>query len=62
MSNNTDLPPNNGAVLTIAKIIKAVILSEAEDEMGALLTNCKEYIPESQYLEKMGNTQPPKLT
>ena len=41
MYNNSELFPNNGAVFTIAKIIKAVISSEAEEELGALFINCK---------------------
>ncbi len=40
MSNNDALPPNNDAVLTIAQIIKAVTLSAAEAEIGALYINC----------------------
>ena len=51
MSNNTSFPPNNGVVFTISKIIKAVMSSSAEVELGALLINCKEYIPERQDLE-----------
>jgi hypothetical protein len=39
MSNNDVLPPNNGAVLTIAQIIKAVMLSVVEAEIGALYIN-----------------------
>ena len=58
MSNNTAFPSNNGAVLNIAKIIKAVMSSEAEAELGALLITCKEDIPERQALEEMGHTQP----
>jgi hypothetical protein len=34
MSNNDALPPNIGAVLTIAQIIMAVMLSAAEAEIG----------------------------
>ena len=34
MSNNTEFPPNNVAVLTIAKIIKAVMSSAAEANWG----------------------------
>ena len=59
MSNNTVLPTNNGAVLTMAKIIKAVMSSAAEAELGALFINCKEAIPARQSLEEMGNKQPP---
>ena len=39
MSNSSRFPPNNGAVLTIFKIIKAVMLSAAEAELGALFVN-----------------------
>ena len=45
MSDNIVLPPNNGAVFMIAKIIKAVMSSAAEDELVALFINCKEAIP-----------------
>ena len=41
MSNNTYFPLNNGSVLTSTKIIKAVISSAAEAELGAILINCK---------------------
>ncbi len=40
MSNNDALPPNNGVILTIAQIIKAVMLSAAEAEIGTLYINC----------------------
>ncbi len=40
MSTDTERPPNNGAVLTIAQIIKAVMTSAAEAEIGALYINC----------------------
>ncbi len=59
MSNNNALPPNNGAVLTIAKIIKAVMSSAAEAEIGALYINCQEAIPACHTLEYLGHTQPP---
>ena len=59
MSNNMAFPPNNGVVLTIAKIIKAVMSSAAEAELGALFINRKEAIPARQSLEVMGHTQPP---
>ena len=57
MSNNTAFPPNNVAVLTIAKIIKAVISSTAETQLGAIFINCKEAITELQALEVMELTQ-----
>jgi hypothetical protein len=40
MSNKDALPPNNGAVLTIAQIFKVVIMSVAEAEIGTLYINC----------------------
>ena len=51
MSNKMTFPPNNGTVLTITKIIKAVMSSAAETELGALFINCKESITAHQYLE-----------
>ena len=59
MSNDTPDPPNNGAVITIAQIIKAVMSSAAEAELGALFINCHEAIPEQHALEEMGHKQPP---
>ena len=41
MSNKTAFPPNNVAVLNIAKIFKAVMSSAAEAELGALFINCR---------------------
>ena len=41
MSNNKTFPPDNEAVLTIAKIIKEVMSSSAEAELGAIVKNCK---------------------
>jgi hypothetical protein len=59
MSNNDALPLNNGAVLTIAQIIKAVLSSAAEAEIGTLYINCREAIPTRHTLEFLGHTQPP---
>ena len=59
MSNNTTFPPNNGAVFTIYKIIKAVMSSSEEAELGAMFIKCKESIPARQALEEMGHKQPP---
>jgi len=52
-------PNDNGAVLTIAQIIKTVMSSAAEAELGALYINCREAIPARQLLEEMGHEQPP---
>ena len=59
MSDNSSNPPNNGAVLTIAQIIKNVMSSAAEAELGALFINCREDIPARHALLEMGHPQPP---
>ena len=58
MSNDSTDPPNNGAVLTIAQIIKNVMSSAAEAELGALFINCREAVPARHTLEEMGHKQP----
>jgi hypothetical protein len=57
MSNDNIRPHNNGAVLT--QIIKAVMSSAAEAEIGALYINCREAIPACHTLEFLGHPQPP---
>jgi len=49
--------PNNGAILTISTIIKAMS-SAAEAELGALFLNAKEAVIIRQILTKMGHPQP----
>jgi hypothetical protein len=44
LSKDEKFPPNNGAIETIATIIKAVMSSAAEAELGALFTNAKEAV------------------
>ena len=58
MSNDTPFPPNNGAVLNIAQIIKAVMTSAAEAELGALYINAREAVPMQTTLAEMGHPQP----
>jgi hypothetical protein len=58
LSNNENFPPNNGAILTNATIIKAVMSSAAEAELGALYINAKEAVYLGQILNKMGHPQP----
>ena len=58
MSNNTEYPSNNGSVLTVANIIKAVVSSAAETGLNALFINCYEAIPVRQALGGMGHKQP----
>jgi hypothetical protein len=59
MSNNTAKQPKNGAILTIAQIIKVVMSKAAEAKVGALYINCREAILTRHTLEFMGYPQPP---
>ena len=59
MSDDTPTPANNGAIQTTAQIIKAVMSSAAEAEIGALYINCREAVPARHTLEFLGHTQPP---
>jgi hypothetical protein len=58
LSNDKKIPPNNGAILTNATIIKAVMSSAAKAELGALYLNAKEAVYLQQILEEMGHPQP----
>ena len=57
LSDISESPPNNGAIHTNTSIIKAVMSSAAEAEMGALYLNAKEAIYLRQILHEMGHTQ-----
>ena len=59
MSNDSPIPANNGAVVTISQIIKSLITSAAEAELGALFINCREAILARHALKAMGYEQPP---
>ena len=59
LSNNEKVPPNNGAVLNIAQIIRNVMTSAADAEIGALFINTRQAIPARYLLEEMGHKQPP---
>ena len=58
MSNNEKFPKNNGAILNIAKIIRNVMTSAADSEIGALFVNTRQAIPARRLLEEMGHKQP----
>ncbi len=45
MSSDTKDPANNGAVLNIAQLIKAVMSSAAEAKLGALYINACKAVP-----------------
>jgi hypothetical protein len=57
MSNDEAIPSNNGAIITILQIIKAVMSSAAEAEIAALYINCKEAIPTRHTDEYLGHKQ-----
>ena len=59
LSEDDPSPRFNGPVLTIASIIKFVMSSAAESELGALFITAKEMIPMRQSLIEMGWPQPP---
>ena len=59
MASDIAVPENNRAVHTVAQIIKTVMSSVAEAELGALYINFCEAIPARHLLEAMGHHQPP---
>jgi hypothetical protein len=59
LSNNEPDPPNNEAILTNATIIKNVMSSAAEAEIGALYLNAREAVYLRQILIEMEHPQPP---
>jgi hypothetical protein len=59
MSSNTPRPHNNGAVLTITQIIKAVMSLAANAKIGALYIICREAAPAHHTFEFLGHPQPP---
>ena len=58
MAGKENIPRNNGAVLNISQIIKAVMSSAAEAELGALFINAKTAVLMRQTLVKLGHPQP----
>jgi hypothetical protein len=58
LSENEQFPRFNGAVLSIAQIIKFVMASAAEAELAALFITAREMIPHRQTLINMGWPQP----
>ena len=59
LSENDPKPEWNGAILTIAQIIKFVMSSASEAELGALYITAKEMVPIYQTSIDMGWKQPP---
>ena len=58
LKDKTDRESNNGAILTLSKIIKHVMSSASEAETAALFLNCKAAIPLRIALEELGHPQP----
>ncbi len=58
MAGTEEIPINNGAVLNISQIIKTVMSSAAEAELGALFINAKTAVSMQRTLNKLGHLQP----
>jgi len=58
MSANDNIPTNNGAILNISQIIRAVMSFAAEAELGALFINAKTAVSMRHTLEELGHPQP----
>jgi hypothetical protein len=58
-STNTDKKLTNGAILIISKVLKHVMPSAAEVEIGAVFINGKEGAVLCTSLEELGHKQPP---
>ena len=58
LSEDIPLPPNNGAIHNVAEIIKGVMSSAAEAELGAMYINARKAVEERIILEEMGHKQP----
>ena len=59
LTNDTNIPPNNGAVLNIAHIIRHVMSSATESELAAIYIIACKAIYIHIILEEMGHKQPP---
>ncbi len=59
LSNDTTIPPNNGAVLNIAHIIKNVMSSATEAELAGLYIMAREAVYIRIILEELGHKQTP---
>jgi hypothetical protein len=57
MAGMEEIPINNGALLNILQIIKAVMASAAEAKLGVLFINAKTAVSIQRTLEEMGHSQ-----
>ncbi len=58
LSEDLPFPPNNGAIHNVAEIIKGVMSSAAEAELGAMYINACKAVKERIILNAMGHKQP----
>jgi hypothetical protein len=58
-SNNTDKKLTNGAILIFIKVLKHVMSSAAEAEIGAVFINVKDGAVLRTTLEELGHPNPP---
>jgi hypothetical protein len=58
MAGKDEIPTNNGAVLNISQIIRAIMSSAAEAELGALFINAKTAVSIRHTLIELGHPQP----
>jgi hypothetical protein len=59
MAGRDDIPTNNGAILNISQMIRAIMSSIAEAELGALFINAKTAVSMRHTLKEIGHPQPP---
>jgi hypothetical protein len=59
LSSDMPIPPNNGAVLNIAHIIKHIMSSATDAELAGLYIMAREAVYIRIILEEMGHKQPP---
>jgi hypothetical protein len=57
MAGKAEIPTNNGAVLSILQIIRAVMSSVAEAKLGALFINAKTAVSTRRTLKEQGHPQ-----
>ncbi len=59
LSSSTTVPPNNGAILNIAHIIKNVMFSATKAELAGLYIMARKAVYIRIILEELGHAQPP---
>jgi hypothetical protein len=57
MAGKEEIPTNNGAVLNILQIIRALMSSAAEAKLGTLFINAKTAVSMHRMLKELGHPQ-----